>query len=436
MSIYTSQLRYFALSHSIESAYPLDAFAASNPTLFPAFLWQDRETREPWLGLGWAGVFSSLSECRNALTGIETAGNALPFAPRCFGIAAFPTHDDPLPSPWGGFQARLFVLPEMLARFRNGGAEFLLIRPVLESVSPDDAEVECACRLAEVRLVLENRQDRNHRVITNSGENDSREQWIKAVEDIRRRIDSRHVQKVVLARSEWRAASEPWNLALLLERLSAESDGCTLFGHRLSDDAFIGATPERLFRVRGNTIETESLAGTRPRGSNINEEQNFADQLRHSDKDNIEQSRVTEFLRIQLNEFCSSVEVSDQPSSRTLRTVQHLLTPLTGTLKDGITLDDILTALHPTPAVGGLPRAAALEMIASSESLPRGLYAGAMGWVSRDEAEFVVTIRSGLIAGTHATVFAGAGIVEDSDPQLEWEETVWKMQPLLRALEG
>ena len=119
---------------------------------------------------------------------------------------------------------------------------------------------------------------------------------------------------------------------------------------------------------------------------------------------------------------------------RPLANVQHLVTPARGRLRAGVSPDMLLAALHPTPAVCGLPRDAARDWIARLEPAPRGLYAGALGFVDARAAEFAVTIRSAVISGTRAVVFGGAGILEDSDPLEEWNETSWKMRPLLSAL--
>ncbi|MBU0508206.1 chorismate-binding protein [bacterium] len=428
-------LRYLAIAHELERSWLFDAFAAPNPTLLPAFLWSDRDGGDVWLGMGWAGVYPTLEACRAALAGVEFFGDPCGLYPRCFCVVGFEPGEDLL-MPWNGFQSRLYVLPEVLVRQQGDRAGFLVIRPILPSVTAAEAEIECSCRVAEVRVVLENRQDRTHRVIRAGGENLSRTEWRKGERTIHDHILAGEAEKVVLARSIWRDTAGEWSVPLILDRLALGSDGCYLYGHRLSGDCFLGASPERLFRQSGNEITADSLAGTRPRGDDMEQDEQLAKDLLGSEKERAEQQHVTSFLRDRMAGLCDKVTADDEPKARRLTAVQHLHTEVRGQTKSGTRLDDVLETLHPTPAVCGVPRENARGIIANLETMPRGLFTGAMGWVDRDEAEFAVMIRAALISGARATLFAGAGIVKDSNPDAEWDETELKMQPLLRALEG
>jgi isochorismate synthase EntC len=156
--------------------------------------------------------------------------------------------------------------------------------------------------------------------------------------------------------------------------------------------------------------------------------------LRNSEKDAAEQAMVTDFLAAKFSELCRDFSVTPEAEIRKLANVQHRVTTLRGLVKPEVTPEKILTALHPTPAVCGLPRDAARQRIAQLERAPRGMYAGAFGYTDSGTAEFAVAIRSALISENRAVVFGGAGIVEGSDPLAEWKETSWKMRPLLAAL--
>jgi isochorismate synthase EntC len=124
-----------------------------------------------------------------------------------------------------------------------------------------------------------------------------------------------------------------------------------------------------------------------------------------------------------------------EPRIHTLPNLQHLITPIRAQIREGRCVLDLVAALHPTPAVGGYPRAAALEVIREREQLDRGWYAGPIGWVdARGEGEFVVGLRSALVRGEVATLFAGCGIVADSDPPTELAEWGWKVRPMTHAL--
>lgn len=422
-------VRYLAIAHPLARALPFDAFAAPNPTLWPMFLWRGRERSEMWLGMGWAGVFASLEDCRAALANVDFVGDSREIEPRGFAVVGFDP-DAKMGEPWAGFSSRMIVLPEALARIREDRADLLLLRPMVSRDDLAEAEIECRCRTAEVRAVIETPQERSEPVACARGENFSRAQWRRSVKTIRAKISTGELCKAVLARSAWREALTPWSASAILERLAAERDDNYLFAHRIGEDAFLGASPERLLWQRGREIAADSLAGTRPRGDEL------ARELLRSDKERTEQNHVTEFLREQLSALCEQVSPPAEPQIRPSATLQHLFTEVSGRLRESATLDDVVAALHPTPAVCGAPREAASKLIAALESEPRGLYAGAIGWVSATESEFAVTIRSARISGARATFFAGAGIVAASDADAEWEETELKMQPLLRALEG
>jgi len=138
-----------------------------------------------------------------------------------------------------------------------------------------------------------------------------------------------------------------------------------------------------------------------------------------------------------LGKVCSRLDVSETPSLLKLDNIQHLYTPLTGWLADGHMLLNLVEQLHPTPAVGGRPRNAALRLIRECEKLDRGWYAGAVGWLDRQgEGEFSVAIRSALLHANEATLFAGCGIMADSDPEREYAESRLKLDPMLAALTG
>jgi menaquinone-specific isochorismate synthase len=212
-------------------------------------------------------------------------------------------------------------------------------------------------------------------------------------------------------------------------------EGCSVFALRSGNGVFLGASPERLFALNGDKLTTESLAGTRPRGRTDREDRKLADALLESEKERREHDIVREFIASRLNALCAAHE-TDQPAVRKLATVQHLYTTLRGTLRHGVGPDEVLDALHPTPAVCGDPRDVAGELIRRLEATPRGYYAGAIGWVDAGRAEMAVAIRCGLVKGKRAIVFAGAGIVAGSDPDAEWDETENKMRPYLQALGG
>jgi isochorismate synthase EntC len=159
--------------------------------------------------------------------------------------------------------------------------------------------------------------------------------------------------------------------------------------------------------------------------------------LLESAKDRSEHAVVVRALREALAAVCSEVSAPDAPALLSVRNVHHLYTPVTGALANGSCLLDIVARLHPTPAVGGFPSQTALRFIREREDLDRGWYAAPVGWLDRHgEGEFAMALRSALIAGSEASLFAGCGIMADSDPEQEYAESWLKLRPVLSALGG
>jgi menaquinone-specific isochorismate synthase len=201
--------------------------------------------------------------------------------------------------------------------------------------------------------------------------------------------------------------------------------------------SFIGASPERLVRVSKGVLETEALAGSARRGASASEDAALGAALLSSEKDLREQRHVLDSIVRRLAPLGLTLTFPEAPSLRKLANVQHLHTPVSATLPAGVHLLDALARLHPTPAVGGSPREEAVARIRDLEGFPRGLYAGAIGWMnSRGGGEFLVGIRSALVDGNTARLYAGAGIVAGSDPEKEFAETELKFRAMREALLG
>lgn len=255
----------------------------------------------------------------------------------------------------------------------------------------------------------------------------------RAIEAIRRG----ELAKVVLARAVEIICHEPVSVERALRRLAEDYPGCTLFAFGHGEAVFLGATPERLVRLRGGRVETMALAGSIRRGVTPEEDAALAGTLLASAKDRQEHAVVVDEIREALAPLCRALAIPEEPSLLSVRNVHHLATPVVGELAGDHTVLELVEQLHPTPAVGGAPRANALAFIRAHEPVDRGWYAGPVGWVDRaGEGEFAVALRSGLIRGRTARLYAGCGILADSDPEAEYAESELKLQPLLRALEG
>lgn len=249
-------------------------------------------------------------------------------------------------------------------------------------------------------------------------------------------IASGEMRKIVLARAKEVVTENRIHPLKLLNDLRQRFPDCYAFS--IGDGcgrSFIGASPERLVRVSRGSLETEALAGSIRRGSGASEDAALGASLLRSEKDLREHALVLDSMARRLAPLGVKVDTGMRPGLKKLANVQHLCTPVRSPMPAGCRLLDVVAVLHPTPAVGGTPRERAVARIAEIEATPRGLYAGALGWVNaRGGGEFFVGIRSALVDGRTARIFAGAGIVAGSVPEQEFSETELKFRALEDAL--
>lgn len=264
-----------------------------------------------------------------------------------------------------------------------------------------------------------------------------REVWHKKVGAIINALDSRQVEKVVLARKSSFDFKEPLEPVSLLWRLKKISPQCFHFCFQNDGQhSFIGASPERLYKRGQNTIQSEAIAGTRPRGKSVEHDRKLRDELMTSEKERREHLFVAQTIEQALKQFCRSVNVDTPVNLLPLNSGQHLLTAFKGFLTDDIDDAMILKILHPTPAVGGYPTEKAVKAIMQFEPFKRGWYAGPIGYLGFTESEFAVGIRSGLICENRLSLYAGAGIVQGSNPQDEWNEIETKISNFIEIFEN
>ncbi|PTY04814.1 isochorismate synthase [Opitutaceae bacterium EW11] len=251
-----------------------------------------------------------------------------------------------------------------------------------------------------------------------------------------RRIAAGEFQKIVLARARDLTADDAFHPLQVLNGLRQRYADCYSFSFANGKgQSLIGASPERLVEVRSGTISTEALAGSARRGASASEDAALGSGLLRSEKDLAEHAYVVQAIRRRLAPLGIDPTIPPRPVLKRLANVQHLQTPFRAALPASVRLLDVLAELHPTPAVGGSPREQALNGIRELETFPRGLYAGSVGWLdSRGEGEFFVALRSALVDGAQARIYAGAGIVDGSQPEQELAETELKFRALQDAL--
>lgn len=252
----------------------------------------------------------------------------------------------------------------------------------------------------------------------------SREQWIQMVE----KALSQTIEKVVLARCQVLELDAPLDPFAIAATLELKSQGAFVFCLQKGDKAFVGASPERLFARQGNRLITEAMAGTRRRGNTKKEDTTLQKELLGSEKDLREIAPVQTFLKNTLSPLCVETPVFSPIRIYQTNTVQHLYIPIKAELKDPISDDAILRAIHPTPALCGAPQHEAFDLIRQLEPFERGLYGGIIGWSTPEESEWAVAIRSCFIQGTTVRLFSGAGIVSGSNGAAEWDELDHKLK--------
>lgn len=251
----------------------------------------------------------------------------------------------------------------------------------------------------------------------------AREGWRRNVLTALAMMEERRIDKIVLARKSTFRFSAALDGVDMLRRLQMADQQTYHFCFQFSPGlAFIGATPERLYRRSREEIFSEAVAGTRPRGNSPAADRKYYRELLRSEKDIREHRFVLESILKSFRQLCRIVEAPEELSVLKLSKVQHLYSRVRGILEPGADDGRILSLLHPTPAVGGFPKLAALREIDALEPFDRGWYAGPVGWMSAASAEFAVAIRSGLVEEDRIHLFSGAGIVPGSSPDKEWQE--------------
>lgn len=247
-------------------------------------------------------------------------------------------------------------------------------------------------------------------------------------------IRENHLHKIVLAHAIDVNSSAPFNLFQCLKNLRRLHPDCYVFStSNGKGQNFIGASPERLISVHDHQLTTDALAGSAPRGKTAAEDAELANQLLNSEKERREHRVVIDFITQRLYQLGIVPQILP-PRLRQLSNIQHLWTPIQAKVPATVHPLEIVAELHPTPAVAGDGRNIAAQ-IRHYESFERGLYAAPLGWVNhRGDSEFIVGIRSALINGDRARLYAGAGIVAGSDPDREIAEVQLKLQALFKAL--
>lgn len=400
---------------------PLDAIAMAPGE--PAFYWRSDDRDVEIAALGAVATIDARgpSRFREATAQLEkfreTVDDVDEGLPLAVGGFAF---DDADPcAPWQGFPALRFFVPRVLWIRRGGVRRIVMASPATREQTPLELLATGTAPTATTTM---------------AGEEDAAA-WRARVDSAVESIRAGRLEKIVLARRHTVDATTP--VSPLLRALAESRPGCFTFLVRWSGRTFLGSSPERLLKLDGGAIEADALAGTAPRGLARHHDETLADELLASAKEIREHRIVADAIRDALEPLAIGIEMSAEPSVLTLPEAHHLHTPVRATLAtDGAGLLAIAERLHPTPAVCGAPREQAFRQLAADEP-NRGWYGGAVGWISaRGDGELAVALRAALLDGKRAHVWAGAGIVEGSFPEREFDETERKMRSILPYFEN
>ncbi|MGY3887476.1 isochorismate synthase [Aeromonas aquatica] len=404
-------------------------------SLYPRIYWQARGPKSPeYVALGRIHELNQPQDVRRVCDNTAASSED---SPRYYGGLAF----DPTQPGWPDFGPCRFVLPR-IELVRRGECVSLCLNlwlPKRERVADFEAEMQAALTALD-RLQPEAPLPPLHKHDWQREDCPSRAQWQQLVTRVTAPEFQAHTPKVVLSRESRlthggstgeEAVPSPWSL---LAQWAQHAQECFHFGFQFSpEQSFIACSPERLYRREGRHLFTEALAGTIRRSGDEATDAALAAELLADNKNRLENRLVHADILSRLAPLTTSTSLTE-PRILKLRLLQHLKCDIEAELEPGVGDWQLLDALHPTPAVGGAPREAALAFIRAYEPHDRGWYAGACGMLSRETSEFSVAIRSALVSEQAIHLFAGAGIVAGSEPAAEWAELDNKIANVLSLL--
>lgn len=421
------------------------------------FYWADPQGRWIHVGFGLAAdlqswSFNRFEEIQTAVTKLferaVIADDLPPSAePHLFGGFAFSNNFIP-DNTWSVYQPAQFILPHyqlsMNRTATEGNTAWLTLNALVDGWElGEDGIREVREQLdealqARIRRLHENHVplEQSHPALRTINYPMTFQTWTQMLRRAFEQFRANLLSKVVLSRVCEIRFEENVNVDGALSFLNSQYPNCYrfLFEPR-PHHAFFGASPEMLVSLAGKELATMALAGTEPRGSTQEEDLQLGRQLLNSAKDRHEHQLVVDALVARLTPICQNLHVPDAPELLKLSNVQHLYTPVEGTLREKQNIFELVKLLHPTPALGGSPREGALAFIGEMEPVPRGWYAAPIGLINRHlEGTFSVAIRSAVAEFDRVWLHAGAGIVEASDPKKEWDETGLKFRPILNSL--
>jgi menaquinone-specific isochorismate synthase len=397
--------RVYSINQLDESLPDIDLIRwLDSQPIYPKVFWRERDSSITRAAVGNLLSFGHVPRFSDSTSPDIRLYGGIRFAPK--------SHDD---ETWGGFPGSCFWLPQI--EVSQGEDKTQAIHYSLNERSVVETNP-----LGEMRI--------NDYSLLDRQETPCRENWDKGVAEVLEEISSGHIAKVVMARKTACRFAKLVSVWPLFTHLVQKAKSATLFAFQLSPTlCFMGATPEKLFHREGNLLSTDAVAATRARGKTPEEDLQLEQDLLSNPKELREFAIVKDFLTGALAPLSEAFAWEGPDRILKASHVQHIHNRLNATLKNGVSDADLIRALHPTPALGGFPREAALSFLQKKEPFDRGWYGAPIGTISPQRSALYVAIRSALIRERSLHLFAGTGLVAGSDASREWEELEQKIRP-------
>lgn len=404
-----------------------------NQDLYPKFFWSNREKNDLVAGIGMADIIEYDKTGPNSISFdlLQKELSKKNPVSRYFGGFCF-NNEQKQDKHWHAFKSFTFVLPDIQLAVKNG-IHTLSCHLVFEP--GEDTEMRYNRLLDAIDKINASSPPDTTSLpeIKSLTFSPDRKQWLETCKRVLEGFQEGLMGKIILARQtllEFESSFAP--LLFLLRYPFPESSTYRYYFEPEKNTAFFSFTPERLYRRHNNELLTEALAGTCSRETIGGSNGDACEQLLNSEKDIREHKFVKDTITRELEPICSEIDMEERVRALQLNRLVHLYTQCRATLNVKSSSDTaVLKTLHPTPAVGGVPKTKALEQIIRLEPFSRGWYAGPVGWISRNSAEFAVGIRSAVARGNKVYLYSGAGLVRGSDPASEWEEVDQKIADIL-----
>lgn len=440
----SSNVHFYTETIEVNGLSSIAFFEAGESYKGQRFYWQNREKTFTLVGLGHAHVIKS-SSVSNRFEEVDQQWNHLcskivneehDLQPILFGGFSFDPENQ-IHSEWEMFPSAYFAVPSFQLVIRDDRV-FISIHLVTSEKDTQHLFDELRSERDNLIHAAQVKELKPYaKPVVTELEERFKELYLDAVTHVTKLIHEGEAQKVVIARSLALTFAEEVSSPSAMYHVSKEQPESFLFGLELADNLFFGATPERLVKVENRKALSTCLAGSIKRGHTAIEDQHLGTELLSDSKNREEHQYVVDMISDVFSQYCEQVKVPKYPKLMKIRDIQHLYTPVEGQLKKGHGLLQLVKDLHPTPALGGEPRGDAMKIIRMVEQMNRGYYAAPVGWIdAQGNGEFAVAIRSALLNKEQAYLYAGGGIVADSDATSEYAETLVKFRPMLRTLGG